>query len=512
MYYFMSIFRYGGGCICLDRTDASNTRFHLTTMSVVDGLRTGFPTAFLISSRVDSDILTFFFTTIKQVVGEINPGLLMTDVAEDFYLAWVKVMGEPGQTLFCLWHVERDWRENLYSTTSESKSTDIFLLLHSIITEPDYETFHGKFNEIRLSLVSDPSTSTFGRYLIDNYSENYNYWSSAYRPRDAIRVDADLERLHLSIKYLYTEVRKNHRLDKNIDSILQFIDNKLYERATNVDRNSGKKTKNISSGHRSSMLLNIKAISEINHSWYISQIHKKHGDYRIDEVNSSCDCDLKCDKCNVCVHRFTCTCPDNIVKSNMCKHIHLVCRYIGTNGYETEDRIIEDESESMPPGYIGEIVIVEQDEILPAYNNYDVKAEGSDGTIDSSIDMPRETNVLNEKKVMIASLSNEILESINSVDEGEAFIQILKAAKPTVASVRNDNDKTVFISSSDSMASYHKVIPVKRVLYTAPPCKNVLSASESNSFFANSIEAHITLDSDGITLLSQAANLASAST
>lgn len=48
--------------------------------------------------------------------------------------------------------------------------------------------------------------------------------------------------------------------------------------------------------------------------------------YEVTKVVTNCECDLRCVECNICVHGFFCTCPDSSIKSNMCKHIHLVQR------------------------------------------------------------------------------------------------------------------------------------------------------------------------------------------
>lgn len=36
---------------------------------------------------------------------------------------------------------------------------------------------------------------------------------------------------------------------------------------------------------------------------------------------------LKCEICRACIHAYVCTCPDNLIRGEMCKHIHLVSRY-----------------------------------------------------------------------------------------------------------------------------------------------------------------------------------------
>ena len=39
-------------------------------------------------------------------------------------------------------------------------------------------------------------------------------------------------------------------------------------------------------------------------------------------------CSLCCPDCNVCVHMYTCTCADSLIGATICKHIHLIARYV----------------------------------------------------------------------------------------------------------------------------------------------------------------------------------------
>ena len=39
-------------------------------------------------------------------------------------------------------------------------------------------------------------------------------------------------------------------------------------------------------------------------------------------------CRLSCLDCNVCSHMFRCQCVDYLIKGNICKHIHLLSRYM----------------------------------------------------------------------------------------------------------------------------------------------------------------------------------------
>ncbi|KAJ8949050.1 hypothetical protein NQ314_008301 [Rhamnusium bicolor] len=34
-----------------------------------------------------------------------------------------------------------------------------------------------------------------------------------------------------------------------------------------------------------------------------------------------CNCNLRCPPCNICIHKFSCSCVDCSVKWNMCTHL-----------------------------------------------------------------------------------------------------------------------------------------------------------------------------------------------
>ena len=48
--------------------------------------------------------------------------------------------------------------------------------------------------------------------------------------------------------------------------------------------------------------------------------------YLVHENDVQCKCNLICVDCDVCVHKYSCTCVDSCIKWNVCKHIHAVYR------------------------------------------------------------------------------------------------------------------------------------------------------------------------------------------
>lgn len=88
--------KFGSDCICLDSTHGMNSYdFQLTTLMIIDDMRQGFPCAFLISNRVDKEILKVFFFHVRMYSDGIAPQVFMTDIAESFYNAWIEIMEKP---------------------------------------------------------------------------------------------------------------------------------------------------------------------------------------------------------------------------------------------------------------------------------------------------------------------------------------------------------------------------------------------------------------------------------
>jgi len=54
--------------------------------------------------------------------------------------------------------------------------------------------------------------------------------------------------------------------------------------------------------------------------------------YSVEKVDMICsNCALSCDKCNICVHTFKCSCINNVIYLNICKHIHAIAKLNSSN-------------------------------------------------------------------------------------------------------------------------------------------------------------------------------------
>nr|CAI5839597.1 unnamed protein product [Callosobruchus analis] len=65
--------------------------------------------------------------------------------------------------------------------------------------------------------------------------------------------------------------------------------------------------------------------------------------YIVEDMQVKYLCKIIYHKCCACIHHFVCSCLDCSIKWNMCKHIHLVCRFINSNPICNQE-----EPESLP--------------------------------------------------------------------------------------------------------------------------------------------------------------------
>jgi len=101
--------KFGNNVICIDSTHGMNQYdFHLTSLVVVDEYDSGFPVAFCISNKKDTNTWSFFFFLKTEVLDiNLHPKVFMSDNDDSFYNAWKQVIGSIPNRLLCTWHIDR---------------------------------------------------------------------------------------------------------------------------------------------------------------------------------------------------------------------------------------------------------------------------------------------------------------------------------------------------------------------------------------------------------------------
>ncbi|KAJ8951703.1 hypothetical protein NQ314_007652, partial [Rhamnusium bicolor] len=138
--------KYGNNIIAVDGTyGLNNYDFKLTTLMVVDNFNEGFPGAFMFTNRKDTLIHQIFFEVIESKVGnKISPNTFMSDITGVFYQAWSSVMGVVPFQLYCTWHIDRAWRNNLNKIPNiEKKERGLQNFKKSMHKQIKYFYLHG---------------------------------------------------------------------------------------------------------------------------------------------------------------------------------------------------------------------------------------------------------------------------------------------------------------------------------------------------------------------------------
>jgi len=87
----------------------------------------------------------------------------------------------------------------------------------------------------------------------------------------------------------------------------------------------GKQTstvKDIIQRHRVSITCNLVVkIIELGQKWGVISENKE---YMVEKKSSVRCCKFYCQFCNICIHNYSCNCPDFSIKTTICKHIHYI--------------------------------------------------------------------------------------------------------------------------------------------------------------------------------------------
>lgn len=341
------IIKFGSEKICIDGTHGTNAYdIQLYTLLTVDEFGSGCPVAFCFSNRSDELIFRQFFNVVKSKVGQIQSKVFMSDDAPAFYNAWSSVMGAVTHKLLCTWHIDRNWRQNLnkISGVTEKKAI-VYKTLRVLLQQTSVEDFQTYHVQVLEDLLNDNDTKLFGEYFKRHYSNRPESWAYCYRLRLGINTNMYLESFHKTLKHIYLEGKKVKRLDKTINAVMKFTRDSIFQRLIKLSKNVPcEKVQKIRQSHTVSMAFKLDQIQILkNEEGYLIQSQSNPSlQHHIVKVGETCNhpsC-LKCIKCNICVHTFHCSCMDNLIKLNICKHIHACARLI-FNSFDDKENNVE---------------------------------------------------------------------------------------------------------------------------------------------------------------------------
>lgn len=302
--------KFGGNDVSIDGTHGTNAYdLTLNSLLIIDEFGSGFPVAWCLSNHEDATAMRIFFDVLKRACGRITPKWFMSDMANQYYNAWVAVMENRPIKLVCTWHVDKAWKENLrQKIRDECSQGEVYQMLRTIVEHTDETSFEDDMNHMIDILQCDESTTDFCSYFVEEWLPRKHEWAYCHRIGLGINTNMFVEAFHRAFKHVYLKGKVNRRVDSCLFHLLKYISDKMFERLIKLMR--GKMTsrvKDINVRHRSSeRLLSTSVSNKGKYVWEVMSEKTTGRFYTVKRLATVCpnrDYNLKCQMCgNTCVH------------------------------------------------------------------------------------------------------------------------------------------------------------------------------------------------------------------
>ena len=251
----------------------------------------------------------------------------MSDDAEQFYNAWIATFQGSPNHILCTWHVLRSWKNHLRPLKDHDKEEEVYHELKVLMDETDQSKFEIMIENAVTKWKTDVNTKSFGEYFDTHYRSRCTQWACCYRAKSGVNTNMYLEAFHHVLKYKFLKGKRNRRLDRLVQGLMEYLRHKSFDRIIKLEK--GKITgrlAQIQNRHDSSRKLSVQLVSQVDSYLWKVKSETTTNEYTIQEVTKTCPekCQLKCNECDICVHLFSCTCPDSLLQHTICKHVHLV--------------------------------------------------------------------------------------------------------------------------------------------------------------------------------------------
>ena len=317
--------------ICMDSTHGIShyEGWQLTTLMVISNLNKGFPIAFMVSSTVNTAIVTKFLQSFKNRYGNINAEIFMSDDDSIYRNSWKTVMETencPTQYLLCSWHVDRAIRENMRKKLKASMQdkVNVYRLFRVLLDEPVKENFELKLKNF-LKYLEEAGYDDFRVYLQKYYlcDSRKQLWAKCFRPAASLNTNNHLESMHRTLKYVFLDGKKVKRLDDTLYAIRKMVKVLLHRRLIDLTRKRFA-TPDMLKKHMIGKELEVIQVEQGCYEVDSGTYHDKSYTVLVSQLSCS-DCQIRCPECRVCICMFSCNCEDNSNGTRfICKHIHAV--------------------------------------------------------------------------------------------------------------------------------------------------------------------------------------------
>ena len=209
---------------------------------------------------------------------------------------------------------------------------DVYKMLRTVLEQTDVTQFEQYMEILSQRLHLSPLTQKFASYFDKYWKNNKTQWGYCFRVGDGINTNMFCEAFHRVFKYSYLHGKHNRRVDTCLLKLIKFNQDKIFQRLIKLTKGKNTSKANlIYKRHTGSLSLSFDDVQVLQDSqeWKVKSENNKNNYYKVKEVVTHCTqehCRLQCLDCNICIHRYCCTCTDFLMNNISCKHIHLVHR------------------------------------------------------------------------------------------------------------------------------------------------------------------------------------------
>lgn len=126
--------------------------------------------------------MVIFFNEIKKRCGNIESQYFMSDMANQYYNAWVAVMNEGPRPkkLLCTWHVDKAWKGELRKKVGDDTvESEVYKMLRTCLEQTTQSGFEDCLSGLLQRLESNPNTKTFHAYFAKEWVTKKEQWAFA---------------------------------------------------------------------------------------------------------------------------------------------------------------------------------------------------------------------------------------------------------------------------------------------------------------------------------------------
>ncbi|XP_018013314.1 uncharacterized protein LOC108670357 [Hyalella azteca] len=311
------------------------------------------PVAWLLTSCYSEALLKHFFMCLQVAFESFHgrsvpvPRLLVCEATSPAQRLWQEVFKCSLTALQATWSTHKIWLPQLHRITDLEKRLQTWTRLCWISRTSDPRENEEEFVTLLESLASDEETLAFSLHLQQE-------WLPSLQPRggrqmlekrcqDAFSTGLYLDVLHSLLHFLFVEETFSLDYDECVaklncysTAVLRAMKESPPAAVSVPGAPRCRASQLIATRHAEATTLGPDSVTPLRqHEWRV-RCHKRPDVWysvtrlahktKLGSLKSMCSaaCTQACWQCEVCVHQYTCTCPDSTVLSTVCVHVHLI--------------------------------------------------------------------------------------------------------------------------------------------------------------------------------------------